>query len=565
VRTLTLRRWLGLVVAGAAAVRLHTASRRKDDVGGGPSQLALPSRGPESAPPRPEAPETDEAPGVEPDDKQARSDDKDGGTRGLLRAILADHKALVSLVGVLIYGVVRVAYDAFYTRLGVFPEAVGLSETTILGRAALYLAITVSITVVAGGLWLLAVSLQLKRSGAPSGDVGRSQRRLLTGALILTALCGVLMATSEQFRALLGSQRLTHYCLTRCKFNVLNAEILGDTRSSVHRASPERDFSIVVLGRAWLVVLPLVVLLIACAVGLYQARARSQVRTTPAASLFGLFVLGSVTSALAAPLVVKLTAQAADEAGKAGDASFIDAHMNLVRWLLIALPLVAIAFGLLATLSPALAERPWRSRWVIASFVALSPVLLGLFEQQIVLFVEEEGLPSLMAALVLLGALLALCFLWPRNEPGDGPPRNGLGDSPPRNGLADSPARDRNRTPWLAVAVAAVVWSTLFLAWERGLNLGSQAAVGDQIYPKRFSLLSVRSSVVCLRPTQKNERHSRTPFVYLGQVGGTLVLYDYVRDIGEDIPESFPVRMPAADVDLRLAELRPHRGWVCPR
>jgi hypothetical protein len=114
------------------------------------------------------------------------------------------------------------------------------------------------------------------------------------------------------------------------------------------------------------------------------------------------------------------------------------------------------------------------------------------------------------------------------------------------------------------VVVAVIVWSTLFLAWERGLNLGNQAAQGDQIFPKRFGLLSVRSSVVCLIPTQQGGRSSRTPFVYLGQVGSTLVLYDYLRDIRLDIPKSFPVRRPAGDVDLRLAEFEQGVGWSCP-
>ena len=66
-------------------------------------------------------------------------------------------------VGLLVYGIVRVSYDAYYSRLGVFPEAVGLTETTILGRAVLYLALTASVGAILGGLWFGAVRLGLPR------------------------------------------------------------------------------------------------------------------------------------------------------------------------------------------------------------------------------------------------------------------------------------------------------------------------------------------------------------------------------------------------------------------
>jgi hypothetical protein len=80
----------------------------------------------------------------------------------------------------------------------------------------------------------------------------------------------------------------------------------------------------------------------------------------------------------------------------------------------------------------------------------------------------------------------------------------------------------------VAVFVALVVSLTLFLAWERGLNLAKQAAMGDQIYPQRFSMLSVRANVVCLEQAGKRPRAllRLRPYTYLGQANGTLVLYD---------------------------------------
>ena len=101
---------------------------------------------------------------------------------GLIRGLASDYKAVASLVGLLVYGVVRVSYDAYYSRLGVFPEAVGLTETTILGRAVLYLALTASVAAILGGLWFGAVRLgvaALQRSiavAARGGDPGPGAR-----------------------------------------------------------------------------------------------------------------------------------------------------------------------------------------------------------------------------------------------------------------------------------------------------------------------------------------------------------------------------------------------------
>jgi hypothetical protein len=44
--------------------------------------------------------------------------------------------------------------------------------------------------------------------------------------------------------------------------------------------------------------------------------------------------------------------------------------------------------------------------------------------------------------------------------------------------------------------------------------------------------------------------------VYLGETGGTLVLYDYVADRANETPTAFPLRMPASTV-VRLAHYDP--------
>lgn len=48
--------------------------------------------------------------------------------------------AVLGVLGLVVYALARVGHDAFYARFGVTAEEVGLSETTILARAALYFA-----------------------------------------------------------------------------------------------------------------------------------------------------------------------------------------------------------------------------------------------------------------------------------------------------------------------------------------------------------------------------------------------------------------------------------------
>jgi hypothetical protein len=47
------------------------------------------------------------------------------------------------------------------------------------------------------------------------------------------------------------------------------------------------------------------------------------------------------------------------------------------------------------------------------------------------------------------------------------------------------------------------------------------------------------------------------PYVYLGATGGTLVLYDYVADRANEVPTSFPLRMPSSGITVRLAHFNP--------
>ena len=455
--------------------------------------------------------------------------------QGFLRALLSDYRAFAGLIGVLVYGVVRVAYDAYYTRLGVFPEAVGLSETTILGRAALYLALTVSIAAIFGGLWLLAVGWSLERARAPRRRVRvTAAPRMFALSIVLAAVTAGLVALGGSVRSILGSYHLTFYCVLRCKFAALTPTSYHQVADIVDRGNAQHpDYRFIDFGPAWLVAVPLLLIAVGAVVGLTLARrGRWSDNRIAAIAVFALYAAASLTAGFLAPHLIAM----ADDAAGSGHGP-VDSHPVLVKWIVFALVLAAVAAGLLAALGLLAGSRPRRSPWLIVSFIAVLPLLLGFFEPTVPLFVEEEGGASVAAAVILWVALMSVTFwLWPH--------------------LRDRTVRT---TAGLGFVVAVIVTLTLFLAWERGLNLAQQAAMGDQIFAKRFGMLSVRASVVCLDPTDRGTklRIPRHPYVYLGEAGGTLVLYDYVADRANDVPTAFPLRMSSSGITVRLARYNP--------
>jgi hypothetical protein len=479
---------------------------------------------------------------------------------GFLRAIASDYKTFASLIGLLVYGVVRVAYDAFYSRLGVFPEAVGLSETTILGRAVLYLALTLSIAAMFIGLWLVAVGASLGRSRRQT-TVGHRRanamrvRRLFTATLALPVAAVALVAAGGGLRGLLTSNHLAYYCFQRCKFSGLKpseVDALSTLARNLHGKHP--DYRFVDFGPEWLVVLPVILLVIAGALGLLlgnRLTAKWTWRGNAIAVLpLVLFVLLGVAALLGGLLAPHLVAAAGEASGRGS--SFIDTHHSFVKWCVFALVFAAAVAGLLAVLQQLVGdEDPRRSPWLLAAFVVVLPLMLGFFEPAVPRFVEEEGAPTLVAAVALwLAVLLIVYRLWPH-------------------------LRDHTVKPsaGLAVLLALIVALTLDLAWERGVNLAKQAAMGDQILARRFGLLSVRSNVVCLEPSvQGATLHLPVqPYVYLGETGGTLVLYDFVSDLAHEVPTAFPIRAPASGVVVSDAEYDPGNphgiawaNWNCP-
>lgn len=99
--------------------------------------------------------------------------------------------AVLGFLGLIVYAVVRVGHDAFYARFGVTAEEVGLSQATILGRAALNFVFFLTTAIA-----LIGVSAVIARPTAALGargrgsDAGRFWARAGVAFLVLAACMG---------------------------------------------------------------------------------------------------------------------------------------------------------------------------------------------------------------------------------------------------------------------------------------------------------------------------------------------------------------------------------------
>ena len=98
--------------------------------------------------------------------------------------------------------------------------------------------------------------------------------------------------------------------------------------------------------------------------------------------------------------------------------SFVDAHPSFLSWGVLTLVGLAVGLGLLAVLDLLIDDEPMRSPRLIASFVAVVPLLLGFREPVFPLFVEEEGAWKVVAAVVLWASLTAIAFWLRPGRPG---------------------------------------------------------------------------------------------------------------------------------------------------
>jgi hypothetical protein len=368
---------------------------------------------------------------------------------------------------------------------------------------------------------------------------GLSPRRSAAVILVPALLAAVLVAASGQVRELLVERNFTYYCFQRCKFQPLeDSTRAGLERSAADNAAAHPGWDVTNFGPAWLVALPLLFFVVAAGLALLFDRRRPRWMKWAPVAVFVALAAASATAALLAPHLESTLR----DAHVHDPSAWLLQHRSLLWWTIFALLVLAVGGGLLAVGERLGWQRTRGSPWPIASFIVVLPLLLGFGEPIVPRFLADEGLSALLAAVALWIVLIAGSFLvWPQLV-----------------------TRRLRLSPATALFVALIVSLTLFLAWERGLNLAKQAAMGDQIYPQRFSILSVRANVVCLEQSGEDRPLLLRPgtYTYLGQAGSTLILYDYRADNANETPTAFPVRLPAGDAVVRLASYDSGE-WSC--
>src|SRR6185436_1591070 len=71
------------------------------------------------------------------------------------RLLLKEAVAALGAIGIVIYGVVRLAADSAYAQLLTTPDQVGVSQSELLGRAGLYVAVFVVFGIALSTVWIL--------------------------------------------------------------------------------------------------------------------------------------------------------------------------------------------------------------------------------------------------------------------------------------------------------------------------------------------------------------------------------------------------------------------------
>ncbi len=108
-----------------------------------------------------------------------------------LRWFFKDPKALVGLLAVLVYAVVRVTVEAFYQEFEVSPEDAGVTQARIIARASIYLILFLAVLVAAVAL-VTAIGLYIVDllSGRASASSTRHLEHDPTRAQVASALWG---------------------------------------------------------------------------------------------------------------------------------------------------------------------------------------------------------------------------------------------------------------------------------------------------------------------------------------------------------------------------------------
>jgi hypothetical protein len=473
--------------------------------------------------------------------QQVGEPDPVAGWQDLVKTVLEHATAALGLIGLLVYGVVRVAHDSFYGHFGVAPEDVGLTQATILGRAALYLTFFLAVSGAIAGVWMCGM-VPLYRRVASSGLVTSRMRVVVVAAVSgLVLLAGSVAFLAPNLAGVLADSTPADGC---------------DTNRFCTTASLVPDVSLgLVLG------VPLGLAALALAISLYSR-----------ASTAGLCLVGLLAVVVAAvvPEFFELLDDLAEGrtgtgilAGIGDDLTWLERHPLVIKigvFAFVFCGLAASCTGLVSRrIRPSTADPSAGTRvfaWAALSLVLVLPAVVGFVAPSLAGFLTESFTrfaSALFAWFALLGATLL-----------------GLQT---KNG---SPAVPRKVAFCAMFAVAAA--SSLFLAWERGKDMAEFAESGNRLVSRHFRLLSVRTDVVCLDPVKRGEAlpgARRGPYLYLGQSGGTLVLFDYrrlqdikrrEREEGRTIgaPKTLPVRVPATGAFVQIARI-PESTWACPR
>jgi hypothetical protein len=429
--------------------------------------------------------------------------------------------AVFAFLGLIVYGVVRVGHDAFYAKFGVTAEEVGLSQTTILGRAALYFVffLTVAVALVGISVTITQLVTPLEARLSTGGETARER-------------------ASGAFRARVGVDLLTLAAGTG-----FGAAIVAGLEGSWPLA--------LTIG----MVVPLAI------VAYLGVRLPRRQR-----AMAGLLFAGVIVWSASVAFVVATLGTESDP----GAASL----SGLWRWLLLSLCVMAAATASVSLL------RQFESRstlgdgrgsasperypyLVMLSLLALLPLALVFVAPGVGRFITETNIRTAAAAAmwaILFGfVVLGFQVLWGRRR----------GQRPL--------AVDVVRIILLASLFAA---TALYLASERGVDLANQVLAGSRVTQSGFGTFSVRADIVCLESLQGPDAQKqlpKSPVIYLGQsANNELVLFDLERreklraredvlntDIGA--PDLVPLRLPASDVMLRVANLiKPGNPYVVP-
>lgn len=428
--------------------------------------------------------------------------------------------AVLGFLGLIVYAVVRIGHDAFYAKFGVTAEEVGLSQTTILGRAALYFVFFLT-----AALALLGVSVLIARSAAALGAANRkrSHRRSDREGRMSWARAGV-------------SLLVVIACL-----GVGGLIVAGFQGAWL-------------LATAIAIVVPLT---IAAAIG---ARLTNGNR----AAAVAFFALLAAWSASVGFLVANRGIES-----RPGAESFSAS----TRWLLFGLCVLAITIASVSLLrqfeiveiedeDDSVQSQRRQIYLTILTLLALLPLALAFFAPGVGRFVTEANNRTIAAFtmwLVLFGFVI-LGFQVLRGRSPD-----------ERPSIFDI---------LLIISLVSIFAVTAFyLASVRGLDLANQALDGNRITQSGFGMFSVRSDIVCLLPVTPDPETNLpdSPMIYLGESpNNMLVLFDLERQetirlredlSGTDIgaPERVPVLIPAGDAIVQVARLiTPSAKYIVP-